>query len=95
MVHCVYIQRQNQQVNRRHIKITYTLKLPTYLRPWSPHGAALTRGRTDHFAAGVIQFPFRVCFSAILLELVFPSSLSRPATHEWASEQLLNVPLDT
>ena len=37
----------------------------------------LTRGRTDHFAAGVthLQFPIQVCFFSTLLYLVLPVSL--------------------
>jgi len=41
-------------------------------------GPALTWGLMDHFVASstYLQFPIRVCYSATLLELVFPGSLS-------------------
>ena len=39
---------------------------------------AVTRSRTDYFAAGVtyLPYPIQVCFSATLPELVFPRPLS-------------------
>jgi len=44
---------------------------------------AVTRGCTDHFAAGVtyLQFPVEVCFSYTFPELVFLISLSAENGH--------------
>jgi len=54
---------------------------------------ALTRGRTDQFAAGVtyLRYPIQVCFSATLQELVFPRPLSLSAVKEHFPHVAVNL----